>query len=318
MITWPSTHGVFEEDIQAITQAVHRHGGQVYLDGANLNAQAGLTSPGAVGADICHINLHKTFAIPHGGGGPGVGPVASKAHLAPFLPSHSFTNDRSVSDMLQAIPSGAVASAPLGSALVLPISYAYIKLLGPQGLRLASSVAILHANWVAHKLSLEYPILYVNKNGRVAHECIVDLRPIKAATGGHDGISETDIAKRLADYGFHAPTVSFPVPGTFMIEPTESEPYAELCRFILAMVSIREEIRLVEQGKQTAAQSVVRHAPHTAMDLADEGWDRSYSRKNACFPVSVLERTKYFPSVNRIDEVSGDRNLFCSCPPLEE
>ncbi|RTL51477.1 MAG: glycine dehydrogenase (aminomethyl-transferring) [Rhodocyclaceae bacterium] len=310
MITYPSTHGVFEEAVKDICAIVHQHGGQVYMDGANLNAQVGYTSPGFIGADVSHMNLHKTFAIPHGGGGPGMGPIGLKAHLAPFMADHTVqaTGDAGRANAGQS----AVSAAPFGSASILTISWMYIAMLGGQGLKRATEIAILNANYVAAKLKDHYPVLYVGSQGRVAHECILDLRPLKAATG----ISETDVAKRLMDYGFHAPTVSFPVAGTLMVEPTESESKDELDRFIAAMIAIREEIRAVEQGKWPADNNPLKHAPHTQADIVAE-WDRPYSREQAVFPLPWVADNKFWPSVNRIDDVYGDRNLFCSCPPLE-
>ncbi len=309
MITYPSTHGVFEEEIREICAVVHAHGGQVYMDGANLNAQVGLTSPAFIGADVSHMNLHKTFSIPHGGGGPGMGPIGLKAHLAPFMANHA----------VQPVEGphtgqGAVSAAPYGSASILTISWMYIAMLGGAGLRKSTEVAILNANYVASRLQPHYPLLYLGKNGRVAHECILDLRPLKAATG----ITETDIAKRLMDYGFHAPTVSFPVAGTLMIEPTESEPKAELDRFIAALIAIRAEIAKVEQGLWPADDNPLKHAPHTTDDLADADWKHAYSREEAVFPLPWVRDHKFWPSVNRIDDVYGDRNLFCSCVPMEE
>ena len=309
MITYPSTHGVFEEPVKEICAIVHAHGGQVYMDGANLNAQVGLTSPGTIGADVAHINLHKTFCIPHGGGGPGMGPIGVKAHLAPFMPNHA----------VQHVPGphqgqGAISAAPWGSASILPISWMYIELMGGTGLKRATEVAILNANYIAARLKEHYPVLYVGARGRVAHECIIDLRPLKAATG----ITESDVAKRLMDYGFHAPTVSFPVPGTLMIEPTESEAKAELDRFINALVSIRTEIRRVEEGQWPRENNPLKHAPHTQADVIAENWDRPYTRETAVFPVPACADNKFWPSVNRIDDVYGDRNLFCACEPVEE
>jgi len=308
MLTYPSTHGVFEEAVKDICAAVHAAGGQVYMDGANLNAQVGLTSPAAIGADVSHMNLHKTFAIPHGGGGPGMGPIGLRAHLAPYAPNHA----------VQPIPGpnagqGAVSAAPYGSAAILPISWMYIAMLGGEGLTQATKVAILNANYVAARLKEHYPVLYVGTQGRVAHECILDVRAIKAATG----VAEIDIAKRLMDYGFHAPTVSFPVAGTLMVEPTESESKAELDRFCAAMIAIRDEIRKVEQGAWPAEDNPVKRAPHTQADLAEAEWNRPYSRQEACFPLPWVAENKFWPSVNRIDDVYGDRNLFCSCPPVE-
>ncbi|NMG66237.1 aminomethyl-transferring glycine dehydrogenase [Azoarcus indigens] len=309
MITYPSTHGVFEESIREICELVHGHGGQVYMDGANLNAQVGLSAPAAIGADVSHMNLHKTFCIPHGGGGPGMGPIGVKTHLAPFLPDHvlAATGEATRANRGQ----GAVSAAPFGSASILPISWMYIAMMGADGLRQASAVAILNANYIAHRLAPHYPVLYTGRHGRVAHECILDIRPLKAASG----ISEVDIAKRLMDYGFHAPTMSFPVPGTIMVEPTESESLEELDRFIQAMISIRKEIREIENGNWPAEDNPLRNAPHTQADLADDGWHHPYSRRVAAFPLPWIADNKFWPSVNRIDDVYGDRNLQCSCPP---
>ena len=307
MITYPSTHGVYETKIAEICNIVHEHGGQVYLDGANMNAQVGLTSPGHIGADVSHLNLHKTFAIPHGGGGPGMGPIGVKAHLSPFLPDHALIN---VDE--ETAGNGAVSAAPYGSAGILCISYLYVALLGKKGVTDASKYAITNANYVATKLSPHYPLLYAGKNGRVAHECIIDLRPLKASSG----ITEVDIAKRLIDYGFHAPTMSFPVAGTFMIEPTESESKVELDRFIDAMVCIRDEVRKVESGEWTLENNPLHHAPHTLADITDV-WDRNYTVAEAVFPVPAAAANKFWPTVNRIDDVYGDRNLICSCPPIE-
>ncbi|MBE7422383.1 MAG: aminomethyl-transferring glycine dehydrogenase [Zoogloeaceae bacterium] len=306
MLTYPSTHGVFEEAVKDICAIVHANGGQVYMDGANLNAQVGLTSPASIGADVSHMNLHKTFAIPHGGGGPGMGPIGLKAHLAPHAPGHLLAADRVGSQ-------GAVSAAPFGSASILPISWMYIAMLGDEGLTRATQVAILNANYVAARLKEHYPVLYAGANGRVAHECILDIRAIKAATG----IAEIDIAKRLMDYGFHAPTVSFPVAGTIMVEPTESESKGELDRFVAALIAIREEIRKVERGEWPAEDNPVKRAPHTQADLADAEWTCPYSRQEAVFPLPWVAENKFWPSVNRIDDVYGDRNLFCSCPPVE-
>ena len=308
MLTYPSTHGVFEEAVKEVCATVHQHGGQVYMDGANLNAQVGLTSPGEIGADVSHMNLHKTFAIPHGGGGPGMGPIALKAHLAPFMANH----------VVQPIPGphagqGAVSAAPWGSASILPISWMYITLLGGRGLTLATQTAILNANYVARRLTAHYPVLYTGTQGRVAHECILDIRPLKAATG----IAEIDIAKRLMDYGFHAPTVSFPVAGTIMVEPTESESKAELDRFIEAMIAIRGEIDQIERGIWPADDNPLKNAPHTQADIVGD-WTRPYSREEAVFPLAWVAANKFWPSVNRIDDVHGDRNLFCSCVPMDE
>ncbi len=307
MITYPSTHGVYEEGIREICQIIHDHGGQVYMDGANMNAQIGIMQPAEVGADVLHMNLHKTFCIPHGGGGPGMGPIGLKAHLAPFAPSHAVTPVEGATDGMSA-----VSAAPYGSASILPITWMYITLMGKQGMEQATQWALLNANYVAKKLGEDYPILYTGKNGRVAHECIVDLRPLKAESG----ITETDIAKRLMDYGFHAPTVSFPVPGTLMIEPTESESKAELDRFIAALKAIKQEVLKVQNGEWPKDDNPLVNAPHTADDVAGE-WNRAYSRETAVFPLPYVREHKFWPSVNRVDDVFGDKNLVCSCPPLE-
>jgi glycine dehydrogenase len=312
MITYPSTHGVYEETIKETCQIVHDFGGQVYMDGANMNAQVGITSPGLIGSDVSHLNLHKTFCIPHGGGGPGMGPIGVKAHLAPFLPNHSLVGVLNNGDS-QVRQNGAVSAAPWGSASILPISYMYIKMMGSEGLRKATEVAILNANYVAKKLSGHYPVLYRGRNDRVAHECIIDLRPLKEASG----VTEMDVAKRLNDYGFHAPTMSFPVAGTLMIEPTESEAKAELDRFIEAMLSIRAEIAKVESGEWDATDNPLHNAPHTLDDICNNNWNRSYDRKLAAYPVAAVARNKFWPSVNRIDDVWGDRNLVCSCPDID-
>lgn len=310
MITYPSTHGVYEESIREICNIVHQHGGQVYLDGANMNAQVGLTSPGFIGADVSHLNLHKTFAIPHGGGGPGMGPIGVKAHLAPFVAGHVVVKPGRESDH-----NGAVSAAPYGSAGILPISWMYIKLLGSQGLKKSTQTALLNANYVMKKLSEHYPVLFRGRNDRVAHECIIDLRPLKEASG----VTEMDIAKRLNDYGFHAPTMSFPVAGTLMIEPTESESKVELDRFIDAMVSIRAEIAKVESGEWPADNNPLHNAPHTMADIMDPEFDtRPYSREVAVFPSAAVRTNKFWPTVNRIDDVYGDRNLMCSCAPLSD
>ncbi|MGA9962152.1 MAG: glycine dehydrogenase (aminomethyl-transferring), partial [Azonexus sp.] len=311
MITYPSTHGVFEEAVREICAIVHANGGQVYMDGANLNAQVGLTSPGFIGADVSHMNLHKTFAIPHGGGGPGMGPIGLKAHLAPFMADHAVAAT-GPADRVNA-GQGAVSAAPFGSASILTISWMYLTMLGGEGVKKATQVAILNANYVARQLNAHYPVLYVGKNGRVAHECILDIRPLKAATG----IAEIDIAKRLMDYGFHAPTVSFPVAGTIMVEPTESESKAELDRFIAAMIGIREEIRQIENGVWSADNNPLKNAPHTQADVIDGDWQHPYSRQQAAFPLPWVAANKFWPSVNRIDDVYGDRNLNCACPPME-
>ena len=308
MITYPSTHGVYEETIREICDIVHQYGGQVYMDGANMNAQVGVTSPGFIGSDVSHLNLHKTFCIPHGGGGPGMGPIGVKSHLAPFLPNHAVVNIEGTGK-----DCGAVSAAPWGSASILPISYMYIKMMGSEGLRKATEVAILNANYVAKALEGHYPVLYKGRNGRVAHECIIDLRQLKEASG----VTEMDIAKRLNDYGFHAPTMSFPVAGTLMIEPTESEAKYELDRFIEAMVSIRNEIAKVESGEWDATDNPLHNAPHTLADICDSDWTRSYDRQVAAYPVESVARNKFWPSVNRIDDVYGDRNLICSCPSIE-
>ncbi|MBI4377445.1 MAG: aminomethyl-transferring glycine dehydrogenase [Elusimicrobia bacterium] len=300
MVTYPSTHGVFEEEIKEVCDVVHVHGGLVYMDGANMNAQVGLCRPGDFGADVCHLNLHKTFCIPHGGGGPGMGPIAVSAALAPFLPRHPLSRDGKA---------GAVSAAPWGSASILPISWSYIVQMGGEGLKRASEIAILNANYVAHRLSGHYPVLFTGRKGRVAHECILDLRPLKAAAD----IQVEDVAKRLMDYGFHAPTISFPVAGTVMIEPTESESKAELDRFCEAMILIREEIRDIESGRADKADNVLKNAPHTADSLAQETWTHPYSRQKAVFPAPWLKEHKYWPAVGRIDNAYGDRNFFCSC-----
>ncbi len=307
MITYPSTHGVYEEAVKDVCNTIHRFGGQVYLDGANMNAMVGIARPGDIGSDVSHLNLHKTFAIPHGGGGPGVGPVGVKKHLAPFLPNHD------VSPVYDSEGIGAVASAPFGSASILTTTWMYIHMLGARGLTHATEVAILNANYVADRLSAYYPVLYRGQNEKVAHECIIDIRPIKEATG----ISEEDIAKRLMDYGFHAPTMSFPVAGTLMIEPTESESLAEIDRFIDALVSIRKEIDQIEQGQWTAGNNPLVNAPHTLADLADNTWERPYSRETAVFPSATSRSAKYWPTTNRVDNVFGDRNFACACPGIE-
>ena len=304
MVTYPSTHGIFERHIRDVCQVVHEAGGQVYLDGANLNAQVALAAPGLYGSDVSHFNLHKTFAIPHGGGGPGVGPIGVRAHLAPFLPGHSVINNDG--------GGLAVSAAPWGSALITLIPWMYIRMMGENGLRRATALAILNANYIVRRLRDEYPILYTDENGFVAHECIVDVRGFKDSAG----ISVDDFAKRLMDYGFHAPTMSFPVPGTLMIEPTESEPLAELDRFCDAMLAIREEVRKVEKGEWPRDDNPLVHAPHTLADLTGD-WQRSYDRRTAVFPVPGMNPAKYFTPVNRIDNVYGDRHVMCTCPPLE-
>ena len=311
MITYPSTHGVFEEAVKEICALVHAAGGQVYMDGANLNAQVGLTSPATIGADVSHMNLHKTFCIPHGGGGPGMGPIGLAAHLAPFMADHAVA--ATGADGRSHAGQGAVSAAPFGSASILPISWMYIRMMGGAGLKRATEIAILNANYVASQLNAHYPVLYTGSKGRVAHECILDIRQIKAATG----VSEVDIAKRLMDYGFHAPTMSFPVAGTIMVEPTESEPKAELDRFIAAMIAIREEIRRIESGALPADNNPLKNAPHTQADVISREWDRPYGRDEAVFPLPYVRENKFWPSVNRIDDVYGDRNLFCACVPME-
>jgi len=307
MITYPSTHGVFEESIKDICALIHQHGGQVYMDGANMNAQVGITSPGIMGSDVSHLNLHKTFAIPHGGGGPGVGPIGVKAHLKPFLPNHSVRKLTSTNEA-----NGAVSAAPFGSAGVLPISWMYVAMLGKEGLTHSTKMALLNANYLTKKLSEHYPILYTGRNEKVAHECIVDLRPIKAETG----VTEVDIAKRLMDYGFHAPTMSFPVAGTLMIEPTESEPLNEIERFADAMIAIKAEIEKVRRGEWQADNNPLSNAPHTQFDLLN--WNKPYSIKEGIYPVAGQENNKLWPTVNRIDDVYGDRNLMCVCPSPED
>jgi glycine dehydrogenase len=304
MVTYPSTHGVFEEAIREICDIVHRHGGQVYTDGANLNALVGLARPGDFGSDVSHLNLHKTFCIPHGGGGPGVGPVAVKAHLAPYLPGHLGASGAV----------GMVSAANYGSASILPISWMYLTMMGAAGVTRATQLALLNANYLARRLSVHYPVLYTGRNGYVAHECILDLRPIKDACG----ISAEDVAKRLMDYGFHAPTLSFPVPGTLMIEPTESESRAELDRFIDAMARIREEIAAVADGRYDREDNPLRNAPHTAEMVSADRWDHAYPREVAAFPTPGLRRRKYWPPVARVDNVHGDRHLVCACPPLSD
>ncbi|WOH54114.1 aminomethyl-transferring glycine dehydrogenase [Bradyrhizobium sp. sBnM-33] len=313
MITYPSTHGVFEEHITEICDIVHSHGGQVYLDGANMNAQVGLSRPGDYGADVSHLNLHKTFCIPHGGGGPGMGPIGVKAHLAPYLPSHP-SNCDPTTDGAVPHPVGPVSAAPFGSASILTISYIYILMMGGEGLTRATEMAILNANYIASRLDPHFPVLYKNAKGRVAHECIVDPRPLKATSG----VTVDDIAKRLIDYSFHAPTMSFPVPGTLMIEPTESESKAELDRFCDAMIAIRSEITEIEIGRWKVEASPLRHAPHTVHDIVDDAWNRAYSRATGCFPDGVSRTDKYWSPVGRVDNVYGDRNLVCSCPPVSD
>ncbi|HZH46273.1 MAG TPA: aminomethyl-transferring glycine dehydrogenase, partial [Roseococcus sp.] len=308
MVTYPSTHGVFEAEIRDICAAIHAQGGQVYMDGANMNAQVGLTSPAAIGADVCHLNLHKTFCIPHGGGGPGVGPIGVAAHLAPHLPNHPL-----VAEAGPATGFGPVSAAPFGSAAILPISYAYIRMMGGEGLTRATQVAILSANYMAARLADHFPILYRGREGMVAHECILDCRGF----GQGGGVLVEDIAKRLQDYGFHAPTMSWPVGGTLMIEPTESETLAELDRFCEAMISIRAEIRAIEQGRADRTDNVLKNAPHTAAEVTASAWTHPYSREEAAFPLPWVRGLKFWPPVKRVDNVYGDRNLACTCAPLE-
>jgi glycine dehydrogenase len=308
MVTYPSTHGVFEAGIKRICAIIHDHGGQVYMDGANLNAQVGLCRPGDIGADVCHINLHKTFCIPHGGGGPGMGPISVAAHLAPFLPRHPVVatgGDRAI---------GAVSAAPWGSASILLISWTYIRLMGADGLKRATEVAILNANYIARRLEPHYPVVYKGARGRVAHECIVDARQLKKLAG----IEVDDVAKRLMDYGFHAPTMSFPIPGTLMIEPTESESKAELDRFCDAMIAIREEIAEIEAGKMSREDNLLKNAPHTAGALLAAEWPHPYARERAAFPLPYVRAAKFWPAVGRLNNVLGDRKLFCTCPDVSE
>jgi glycine dehydrogenase len=309
MVTYPSTHGVFEEAITGICDMIHAAGGQVYMDGANMNAMVGVAQPGKFGSDVSHLNLHKTFCIPHGGGGPGVGPVGVRAHLAPFLPGVVGENGTLSGN----VPVGPVSAAPFGSASILPIPFVYISLMGAAGLRRATEVAILSANYVARRLAGHYPVLYSGRNGRVAHECILDMHDIKEASG----ISAEDIAKRLMDYGFHAPTMSFPVAGTLMVEPTESEGLAELDRFVDAMIAIRQEIAQIERGERDGTDNVLKNAPHTAQMLLAEDWHHDYPRQQAAYPVASLRDNKYWPPVGRVDNAWGDRNLVCACLPIE-
>jgi glycine dehydrogenase len=316
MVTYPSTRGVFEPTIREICDIVHAHGGQVYLDGANMNAQVGLCRPGDYGADVCHLNLHKTFSLPHGGGGAGVGPIGVAKHLVEFVPAHSsICNPQEVQPPWCAIRNrvGPVSAAPYGSASILTIAWMYIRMMGAEGLKRASEIAILNANYIADRLDPYFPVLFRGKHGLVAHECIVDLRQWKCA-----GIEVQDVAKRLMDYGFHAPTVSFPVAGTLMIEPTESEPQHELDRFCEAMISIHAEIEAIASGKQGRQNNLLRNAPHTARQIASDKWDRPYSREQAAFPASWTREYKFWPAVARVDNVYGDRNPFCSCSPMEE
>ena len=311
MITYPSTHGVFETQVKELCAMVHAHGGRVYVDGANMNALVGVAAPGEFGGDVSHLNLHKTFCIPHGGGGPGVGPVCVVADLVPYLPGH-------VSGGVPSHGVGAVSAAPLGNAAVLPISWMYCRMMGPDGLQAATEVAILSANYISARLKDHYPTLYASANGHVAHECILDVRPLKESSGGVNGVSAEDVAKRLMDYGFHAPTLSFPVPGTLMVEPTESETLDELDRFINAMIAIRGEIAKVESGEWPQDNNPLKNAPHTAASLMGAEWDRPYSREVGAFPLASLKQVKYWPPVGRVDNVYGDRNLFCSCVPVSD
>jgi glycine dehydrogenase len=306
MVTYPSTHGVFEAGITDICAIVHQAGGQVYVDGANLNALVGLSLPGQFGADVSHLNLHKTFCIPHGGGGPGIGPVAVREHLAPYLPNHPLTPEAGPTTGV-----GPVSGAPWGSAGILPIPWAYVRMMGPDGLTRATQVALLAANYIARRLAGHYPVLYTGRGGLVAHECIVDIRGITKATG----VTVDDIAKRLIDYGFHAPTMSFPVAGTLMIEPTESEDLTEIDRFCAAMIDIKAEIDAVAEGEWPVEHSPLRGAPHTAASLLGE-WSEPYDRERAAYPQAQLREDKYWPPVRRIDQGYGDRNLMCSCPPM--
>jgi glycine dehydrogenase len=303
MITYPSTYGVYEETVKDITDIIHQHGGQVYMDGANMNAQVGLTAPGLIGADVCHLNLHKTFAIPHGGGGPGMGPICVKSHLAPFLPGHVFSGGNK---------QHAVSAAPFGSASILLISYGYICMLGNDGMRKSTEFAILNANYMRARLQHEYDILYLGTNGTCAHEFIVDLRPFKKSAD----VEAEDVAKRLIDYGFHAPTMSFPVPGTIMIEPTESEDKAELDRFCDAMIAIRQEIRAIEEGRADRKDNALKNAPHTQFVITANEWTKSYSRQEAAFPLEYVKLNKFWPSVARVNNTHGDRNLVCTCEPV--
>jgi glycine dehydrogenase len=312
MVTYPSTHGVFEESIRDLCDTIHAAGGQVYLDGANLNALLGHVRAAELGADVCHLNLHKTFAIPHGGGGPGMGPICVAEQLVPFLPAHPFDPRGGANQVSGAQRVGAVGSAPFGSASILTISYAYVALMGEQGLRSATEHALLNANYIASRLEEAFPILYRGRNGRVAHECIVDLRPLKHEAG----IEAEDVAKRLADYGFHAPTMSWPVAGTLMIEPTESESKEELDRFCDAMLNIREEIRAIAAGEADAEDNPLKNAPHTVDQLTREEWPHAYSRETAVYPLPWTRERKFWPAVSRIDNVYGDRHFVCTCAPL--
>jgi glycine dehydrogenase len=307
MVTYPSTHGVFEEGIVEICRIVHENGGQVYMDGANMNAMVGLCRPGDIGADVCHLNLHKTFCIPHGGGGPGMGPIGVAPHLVPFLPGHPVVELKGNKHV------GPVSAAPWGSASILPISLAYIKMMGGTGLTYATKIAILNANYIARRLEPYFPVLYKGAGGTIAHECIVDTRVVKQASG----VEVEDIAKRLMDYGFHAPTVSFPVAGTLMIEPTESESKGELDRFCDALISIREEIREIESGEMDRTDNPLKNAPHPLGRVASTVWNHPYSRERAAFPAEWTVDNKFWPAVARVESAYGDRNLICSCPPTD-
>ncbi|MBT5354283.1 MAG: aminotransferase class V-fold PLP-dependent enzyme, partial [Flavobacteriales bacterium] len=307
MITYPSTHGVFEEKVIEITNIIHENGGQVYMDGANMNAQVGLTNPAKIGADVCHLNLHKTFSIPHGGGGPGMGPIGVVEHLKEFLPTNPIINIGGENAI------HAISSAPWGSALVLTISYAYIKMLGKEGLKEATEMAILNANYLKTQLEKNYSVLYTSDNGRVAHEMIVDFREYKSG-----GVEVVDIAKRMMDYGFHAPTVSFPVSGTLMIEPTESESLAELDRFVDSMNSIKSEINDLIEGKADSVDNVLKNSPHTIHSVINSDWNHTYTRETAVFPLDFVKKNKFWPSVSRVDDAYGDRNLHCTCAPISD
>jgi glycine dehydrogenase len=307
MVTYPSTHGVFESGIKEICSLIHEVGGQVYMDGANMNAQVGLCSPGDIGADVCHLNLHKTFCIPHGGGGPGVGPIGVAEHLAPFLPGHSVIPTGGSESI------GEVSAAPWGSASICVISWMYIRMMGPDGLSMASALAILNANYIAKRLEPFFPVLYKGANGTVAHECILDFREWKTRAG----IEVEDIAKRLMDFSFHGPTMSWPVPGTLMVEPTESESKEELDRFCDAMISIHGELIAIEKGELDKADNPLKRAPHTAATVTSDEWNRPYSRRQAAWPAPWLKEHKFWPSVSRVDNVYGDRNIFCSCLPVQ-
>jgi glycine dehydrogenase len=308
MITYPSTHGVFEESIKQICKLIHDNGGLVYMDGANMNAQVGLTSPALIGADVCHLNLHKTFCIPHGGGGPGVGPIAVTKELAPFLPNHPLVNLKHQKGITP------VSSAPWGSASILIISYAYIKMMGAEGLTKASEIAILNANYIKARLEKSFPVLYSGEKGRVAHELIFDTRIFKESAN----VEVEDIAKRLMDYGYHAPTVSFPVPGTLMVEPTESESKAELDRFCDTMLMIADEIKEIQLGVADQKNNVLKNSPHTILDIASDEWNHPYSREKAAFPAKWTKNKKFWPSVGRVNSAHGDRNLICSCNPISD